>query len=148
MTNRQTRYQGAIIRDHHVLLIKQRLLPSGRFIWLFPGGGIEPGENEKDCVEREIKEETHLNVKMVSLLLEEHHRYPDGTNQRVKTFLCEPDASEASPGIEPETPGYQSIFEVKWFDLSSEANWDPLLVNDPIIYKPLQQIRKKLGYLS
>lgn len=87
-------------------------------------------------------------MKNISLLLDENHSYPDGTNQRVKTYLCTPSSDKAIPGVEPETPGYKSIFKVKWFDLRSEANWDTDLVNDPIIYKPVQQIRKKLGYLS
>lgn len=148
MNNRQTRYQGAIIRDYHILLIKQLVSFEGRFVWLFPGGGIIAGETEEECVRREVKEETNLNVKVISLLLDKHQYYPDGTDQQVKTYLCEPDAGEASPGIEPETPDYRSIFEVKWFDLRSEADWDSLLVNDPLTHLQLQRIRKKLGYLA
>src|SRR4051812_25705926 len=37
-----TRYQGAIIRDHHILLLKQVEHASGRSYWQIPGGGIEP----------------------------------------------------------------------------------------------------------
>ncbi len=148
MTNRQTQYQGATIKDHHILLIKQLLSAERRSVWLFPGGSIEPGESEEECVQREVKEETHLNTKIVSLVLDEFQYYSNGTNQRVKTYFCEPGLGKAIPGVEPETPGYKSIVKVKWFDLRSEADWDSDLVNDPIINKPLQQIRKKLGYLS
>ena len=51
-----TRYQGAIIKDHHILLIKQTEHASGRSYWLIPGGGIEPGETEEVCVQREVLE--------------------------------------------------------------------------------------------
>jgi 8-oxo-dGTP pyrophosphatase MutT (NUDIX family) len=147
--NRGIRYQGAIIKDHHILLIKHREHETGRAYWIFPGGGIEPGESEEGCVKREMKEETNLNIRIMSLLLDELDYYPGTVYQRAKTYLCEPDSDKASPGIEPEpeVSGIYSIVEVKWFDLRSEANWDSLLVNDPLTYLPLQRVRKKLGYL-
>jgi 8-oxo-dGTP diphosphatase len=69
--NRHTRYQGAIVRDHHILVLKQRIFPIGRVCWIFPGGGIEPGETEEECVKREMKEETNLDVEVKRLLLDE-----------------------------------------------------------------------------
>ena len=60
--NRHTRYQGAIVRDHQILLLRQRIFSSGRIVWLFPGGGIEADETEEDCVKREMKGETNLDV--------------------------------------------------------------------------------------
>jgi 8-oxo-dGTP diphosphatase len=63
--NRYTRYQGAIVRNHSILLIRQRENESGRSYWILPGGGIEPGETEEDCVRREMKEETNLDVRVV-----------------------------------------------------------------------------------
>jgi len=47
-----TRYQGAIIRDHHILLLKQIEHASGRSSWQIPDGGIEPDETEEQCVQR------------------------------------------------------------------------------------------------
>lgn len=149
MTNRQTRYQGAIIRDHHILLIKHREHASGRSYWLFPGGGIEPGETGEECVRREMKEETNLDILVTSLLSEEPER-SGVAYQTVKTYLCEITNGEASVGIEPEHEvlmGHYNIVEVKWFDLRSEEKWDTELVKDLIIYLPLQSIRRKLGYL-
>ena len=68
---RSTRYQGAIIRDHQILLIKQTEHASGRSYWLLPGGGIEPDETEERCVQREVLEETGLHVLVQDLLLDE-----------------------------------------------------------------------------
>ena len=34
--------------------------PSTRFVWITPGGGIDEGELEPDCVRREVFEETGL----------------------------------------------------------------------------------------
>ena len=142
--NRHTRYLGVIVRDRHVLLIKQRLHGTGHSFWFFPGGGMEPGETEEKCVQREMKEETNLDVKVVGLLLDEP---ATGIYQRVRTYLCEPVGGEASPGYDPEYgPAEQGVLEVRWFDLRTEADWEPAAANDPITYRYLQLIRAKLGH--
>jgi len=46
---------------------KNRVLVSDEFIrgsyyTKFPGGGLEPGEGTRDCLKREFKEETNLDV--------------------------------------------------------------------------------------
>jgi 8-oxo-dGTP pyrophosphatase MutT (NUDIX family) len=153
---RRTRYEGAIIKDHHILLLKQLIYSSSKIVWLFPGGGREPGETEEECVKREIKEETHLDVQVVSLLVDELYTPEDPAFtvlKNYKTYYCKPLPGEPKPGLEPEyNPEIHKlpppcIFETKWFDLRSEENWDSELVNDPIIYNPLQTIRRKLGYI-
>lgn len=44
-------------------------------LWEFPGGKCEPGESTKDCVVRELKEETDITVSVGSKLLEVKHAY-------------------------------------------------------------------------
>src|SRR5690349_8204107 len=68
---RRTRYQGAIIRDHQILLLKQIEHASGLRYWQIPGGRIEPDETEERCVRREMREETGLEVQIDALLLDE-----------------------------------------------------------------------------
>jgi ADP-ribose pyrophosphatase YjhB (NUDIX family) len=55
---RHTRYQGAIIKDDKILLIKHTEHESGRSYWVIPGGGREADETEMACVRREMLEET------------------------------------------------------------------------------------------
>ena len=148
MIQRDTRYQGAVIRNHQILLIRHCENESGRSYWILPGGGKEPGENEESCVRREIKEETNLDVSVVKLLL----IGPDPSQsiyRNRKTYLCRPVAGEASPGFEPEpdAASWYSITEVKWFDLRDESGWNPELIGDPLTYNQLQLVRKALGYL-
>ena len=45
-----TRYQGAIIKDDKILLIKHTEYESGRSFWVIPGGGREADETEKAWV--------------------------------------------------------------------------------------------------
>jgi len=115
---RSTRYQGAIIRDHHILLIKQTGLASGRSYWLIPGGRIEPDETEEDCVRREMQEETGLHVQVQYLLLDEPSN-PGASFRRQKTYVCRILDGEARPGYEPEE-AYATAYrftDIGWFEL-------------------------------
>jgi 8-oxo-dGTP pyrophosphatase MutT (NUDIX family) len=129
-------------------MIKHRVHDTGRSYWVFPGGGIEPGETDEECVRREMKQETNLDVRIVSLLLDEIG-HPGGVYKYLNTYLCESTIGEPSPGIEPEpeVSSRYSIIEVKWFDLRREARWDSELITDPFTYDQLQRVRKALGYL-
>ena len=64
------RYQGAVIRDDKILLIRHTEHVSGRSYWVFPGGGREANETEIECVVREMLEETNLEVSVERLLVE------------------------------------------------------------------------------
>ncbi len=141
------RYQGAIIHDDHILLIKHVEHSTGRGYWVIPGGGIEAGETEEACVEREMGEETCLRVEVHSLLLDEPD-FPGGTYQRRKTYLCSVLAGKASPGYEPEEEAANkyAITEVCWFDLRDVTKWDALLLNDAITFPIVQQVQQALGY--
>jgi len=145
--SRIIRYQGAIIRNDHILLIKHSEYASGQDYWVIPGGGREDGETEEECVKREMKEETHLNVTVKRLLLDEPGRL-DEVYQRLKTYLCIPMAGEAHPGYEPEFEASEryAITEVGWFDLRDEATWGAKVITDPFTYPRLQRIRTALGY--
>lgn len=92
--NRNIRSQGAIIQADHMLLIKHREPGMWRDYWVIPGGGREDGESEQECVRREMKEETHLDVRVEQLLLDEPG-HPGGVDQRLKTYLCSVVAGEA-----------------------------------------------------
>jgi ADP-ribose pyrophosphatase YjhB (NUDIX family) len=142
---RVTRYQGAVVRDDHLLLIKHHL--RGRDHWLIPGGGQEDGESEAQCVRREIREETHLDVTVERLLLDEPTP-PGSMYQRYKTYLCLPGPGEPSPGHEPEMEADQdfAIIQVGWFDLRDESDWNEEVLADPITYPLLQRVRAALGY--
>ena len=143
---RDIRYQGAILRDHHLLLIRHRDHATGQSYWVMPGGGREGSETEEACVAREMSEETGLAVTVERLVLDE----PDdaGVYQRRRTYLCTAETGDAQPGYEPEIEAAEvyGIAEVRWFDLRAPAGWEPLAVADPITYPQLQRLRALLGY--
>ena len=144
--SRTIRYQGAIIRDDQLLLIKHSEHKTGRSYWVIPGGGREAPETEEACVQREMLEETHLKVTVERLLVDEPSD-PNRAYERHKTYLCRADAGEAQPGYEPEEEAAEqyAITEVCWVDLYSPAKWDAQVKADPITYPLLQKIQAALG---
>ena len=144
---RSVRYQGAIIKDAHILLIRWRDLEPDRSFWVIPGGGREPGESVKECIVREMCEETNLEVEAGRMLLDEPSH--DGAQyMTTRTYRCQVVRGVAGAGHEPEDPrpeGY-GIVEVRWFDLRDEQDWEPLLTEDRITYPQLQKLRALLGY--
>jgi ADP-ribose pyrophosphatase YjhB (NUDIX family) len=146
--SRRTRYQGAIVHDDQILLIKHRMHADGREYWVIPGGGLEGDEAEAACVQREMREETGLEVAVERLLLEEPAFSQDDVYQVYKTFLCRVVAGQARPGYEPEpaAAAAYSISEVGWFHLRDGSAWDAALRADPVTYPQVRKLQAALGY--
>ena len=148
--NRETRYQGAIVRDHHILLLygREDWGDGPREFWLLPGGGRESGESAEETVIREMLEETKLEVRVERLLLDRPpHPTDSGPYKRVMTYLCTPLGGEAAPGVEPEvSPAKWTILDVGWFDLRDEGDWGDAVLENLITYDQLVEIRRQLDY--
>ena len=68
----------AIIFKENQLLIAQRGSKMKLALkWEFPGGKIEPGENEEECIKREIFEELNIHIKIERKLTPVLHQYPN-----------------------------------------------------------------------
>lgn len=146
---RHARYQGAILRDHHVLLVKHTWFEGGAEYWLLPGGGQVPGESEEECVRRELLEETHLKVRVERPLIDQP-AHDDVIYERYKTYLCTIVAGREQAGYEPEPEESQAyaITEVAWVDLRDETTWEELITPGSVAHAQLQRIRAELGYLA
>lgn len=80
---------AGLIRKEGKLLITRR--PKGSHLaglWEFPGGKQEPGETLEICMEREIREELGMDVRVKKLLLTVHHEY-DTKAVDLHFFECE-----------------------------------------------------------
>lgn len=144
---RGARYQAAILQDHHVLLIRIFLREDGREIWIFPGGGREPDETEEQCIRREVREETHLEVEVGPLLFETPV-IGDDHYVALKTYRCFIIGGDARPGVEPEIDhdGLSTIRGLGWFDLRDPEGWGPQIAGAKATRPLLHQLRAVLGY--
>jgi ADP-ribose pyrophosphatase YjhB (NUDIX family) len=57
---------GILIEENKILLVKQDVTEKRH--WSLPGGKLEPGESIEQCLTREIKEETGLDISVRELL--------------------------------------------------------------------------------
>jgi len=57
---------GILIEDQKILLIKQDVTEKRH--WSLPGGKLEPGESIEQCLVREFREETGLDISVRELL--------------------------------------------------------------------------------
>lgn len=48
--------------DQKLLIVQRNNEQSNGYLWEFPGGKIEVGESESECLQRELKEELNLSV--------------------------------------------------------------------------------------
>ena len=105
-------------QNHEVCLIRRR----DNGLWAMPGGYNDLGETPQECAEREVLEETGLEVRVKALLgVFSSLRYNDASNVNRNREVCNLlYAADVLGGVESISEETQ---EVAWF---SEANL-PLL---------------------
>lgn len=88
---------GAVIKSNNKILCAQRgpgkSLP---YLWEFPGGKIEPGETNKEALEREIREELLCKIDVKNKVTTTLHEYDFGF-VNLTTFEC--DLLEGEPSL-------------------------------------------------
>jgi 8-oxo-dGTP diphosphatase len=148
MIQRTHRYQAAIVERDHVLLLQVVDAATGRRFWLLPGGGIEAGESDEECLRREVFEETSLRI-TVEVLLFECPDIQGGMYERLRTYRCRVLEGEARPGREPEvdTEEHVTIRATGWFDLRRPQDWDRGVRDDTFTMSLLDRLRVELGYV-
>ena len=75
--------RGIVIQDDKVLLSYETKTDT----WMLPGGGLENGEDEKDCCRREVYEETGFIIGSLSCVLEIDEYY-ENCKYATKYFLA------------------------------------------------------------
>ncbi|MBX2951791.1 MAG: NUDIX hydrolase [Leadbetterella sp.] len=111
-----------ILRDHHrVLLLNHRMLNEDHIFWNFPGGGLEEGEDIIRALQREFREETHLEVSVHELVYLNQHisgkLHGVELYFRVSTLNLAPEL-----GSDPEG---NILAELRWFTEEDLAQLQP-----------------------
>lgn len=79
---------AAIILKDNKILIAQRA-PADKLAnkWEFPGGKIEPGETQQECLKREIREELDVEIEVLDFFGESIYAYISGSI-RLIAYWC------------------------------------------------------------
>lgn len=81
---------GAVLFYQQKLFIAQRVSSDqGGGLWEFPGGKVEVGESESQALEREIKEELDVCVRVKRFLAENKFVSSQGKKYLLKLFHCD-----------------------------------------------------------
>ncbi len=123
------RVAAILIQEGAIALIERYRL--GRHYFVFPGGGIEAGENFVEALEREMEEETGLKVNVQRLIAEVWHR---GVPQHY--FLVDAVGGEFGNGQGEEytmpQPPEAGTYHPVWIpvnELNSQAVLPPVIAN-------------------
>jgi 8-oxo-dGTP diphosphatase len=98
---------GVIERDGMVLVGQRRAGDRFQYKWEFPGGKIEPDEDPKEALARELREELGIEAEIGEEMARYEHQYP-GKTAILLIFLRVPEFK----GV-PENHVFESI---QWVD--------------------------------
>ena len=110
---------SAVIFDeaHQKVLLTRR---ADNGLWCVPGGKMEAGESAEECCQREVFEETGLQIQPTRLIGVYSNRdqlviYPDGNKVHIVVLSFEAEIVSGAPGLSEETTevGYFSLDEIK-----------------------------------
>jgi 8-oxo-dGTP diphosphatase len=68
---------GVLIEDRRVLLTQRKVGTHLAGTWELPGGKIEPGEDPRDALVRELREELGIEVEVLAPMEVTSHAYPE-----------------------------------------------------------------------
>lgn len=106
------RVSAIIILEGKILLIHRRRNDEEYFV--FPGGGVENGEDLQQALSREVKEELSLWVQGARLLFELDNQGQHETFFLIDKFLGEPKLG----GPELERNNRNNMYEPIWVELN------------------------------
>ncbi len=107
---------AVVFRDGRVLLTQRKQGSHLAGAWEFPGGKVEPDEDPRDTVARELREELGVDVRVGDILDVTFHRYPE---KSVLLLFYEATLAESSPEPRP-----LDVADIRWAareDLRDEA---------------------------
>lgn len=133
------RVRAIILKNNQLLTIKR--VKTNITYFVFPGGGVEPGEELEEAMERECKEELGVNIEILKKFASE--RFDKGEIKQLEHFyICEIVSGELGTGDGPEyddNSDYEGTHENEWLNISDLGNYD---------LRPTEVVVKLLNYLK
>lgn len=121
----EVRVVAAVVRRGDAILVTRRLDRPGRpGQWEFPGGKVEPGEDEEAALARELDEELGCRVAVGPLLRRHRHRYPE-LEVELAFYAC------ALPAAATPTP--LGVAEIEWARVGTLSRHDFLEADRDVV---------------
>lgn len=122
-----------IVKNDKVLICQRSTSMKMPLKWEFPGGKIEHGESEKDCLKREIREELGIKINLGKALTPVEHQYPNFKIclKPYISYICTLDS-----GTLLSKEHEQAI----WVDITDLPNYDLAEADIPIVNELLKQL--------
>jgi len=126
MDNISLGVRALIKTDKGLIMVEHNEKKNGKIL-IFPGGGMESGENIFQAVEREVKEETNLIVKSEKIIYIRETFY--NSDSGIEFYVvCSLASGNLLLGIDPELESnkqiLQAVREVTWNEIK-DNKWYP-----------------------
>ena len=115
----QKRVRAIIIEDGSLLTMKR--VKTYETYWMFPGGGVEIGEDDECALIRECQEELGVSVDVSDLMFESSYVHKDSGLQKEYFYRCKITGGKLGTGDGPEyqeNSNYEGTHELEWIKLS------------------------------
>ena len=128
------RVYATIVKDKKVLVLHEEYV--GEQLMKFPGGGLEFGESELECVQRELDEELNIKVKNIEHLYTQEDflvsKFRNSEQLLTIYYLAEMIDENELLILDP------CIDKIEWVSLETEENPFPLPI-DKIVFDVLKK---------
>lgn len=106
---------AVVRRGDRILITRRPDRPGQPGQWEFPGGKVEPGEDEPAALQRELEEELGCGAEVGTLLLRHAHAYPD-LEVELAFYRC-----ALAPDAAPRPIG---VAEIAWAQVEALEGYD------------------------
>ncbi len=118
-----------IIRDSRVLICQRKRSGNFPLKWEFPGGKVEPGEDLRSALVRELAEELGLRAAIGREIWRTTYQYPGKPEPLLVVFNL------ADAGVQIPKMNTQSFEQIAWVPLADLGGFDFLPANAGLIAK-------------
>jgi 8-oxo-dGTP diphosphatase len=103
---------GVVLEKGRVLLTQRKVGAHLEGLWEFPGGKVEPGEDPRDALIRELREELGISVNVGEAVDVTFHKYEDADKTVLLLFF------DATRAVDSAEPAALDVAAFKWASVS------------------------------